>query len=152
MSNYNHLLVVSCLIRNREGAALAVKHKIRGWELPQGRVETGEALLDALHREVLEETGVTIANPALAMVWSKLSEPSALIHAFVADYASGELLPSDETPEVSWFSDGQLIKHIEHPVNRDRFLELATFQGTLRFLSYTTGPYQKFDGDWGHSK
>jgi len=137
-----HILVVSCLIQNSAGAVLLVKHKIRGWELPQGRVEQGEALIDALHREVLEETGVTIANPQLATIWSKLTEPSAVIHAFIAGHADGDPLPSEETPEVGWFSVDDAKALIEHPVNRDRFLDLVSHQGELRFCSYSTGPYQ----------
>ena len=74
MPHPKHILVVSCLVQNSAGSVLLVKHKIRGWELPQGRVEEGEALIDALHREVLEETGVTITRPKLATIWSKLTE------------------------------------------------------------------------------
>ena len=75
MSQPKHVVVVSCLIRNHNEEILLIRHHIRGWELPQGRVEEREALVYALSREVLEETGVTICNPKPAVVWSKVSDP-----------------------------------------------------------------------------
>lgn len=143
MPHPRHILVVSCLVRNRQQAILAVKHHKRGWELPQGRVEEGENVLTALHREVLEETGVVVTAPRLAAVWSKLTPPAAVIHGFVADYASGLLTPSAETPEVAWLSEGQALSRFEHPVNGDRLADLLAFKGDVNFFSYTTGPYSR---------
>lgn len=140
-----HILVASCLIRNSAAQLLLVKHKIRSWELPQGRIEEGETLLAALHREVLEETGVTIRNPQLAILWSKLSAPAALIHCFVAEYASGQLTPSEETPEVDWCSAEQALQRVTHPVNRDRLATLLAHPGGLAFRSYATNPYRVLD-------
>jgi 8-oxo-dGTP diphosphatase len=140
-----HILVASCLVRNSLAQLLLVKHKVRGWELPQGRVEEGEALLDALHREVLEETGVTIRNPQLAIIWSKLTDPAALIHCFVAEYLAGEPTPSEETPEVAWCSEEQALQQAEHPVNRDRLRCLLDYAGKLQLRAYTTGPYRLLD-------
>lgn len=140
-----HILVASCLVRNSSAQLLLVKHKIRGWELPQGRVEEGEALLDALNREVLEETGVTIRNPQLAIIWSKLTDPAALIHCFIGEYLAGEPTPSDETPEVAWCSVEQALQRVEHPVNQDRLSCLLSSDGRLQLRAYTTGPYRLLD-------
>ena len=142
MSLPKHLLVVSCLIRNENDEILLVRHHIRGWELPQGRVEEREALMYALSREVLEETGVTIKNPRLAVVWSKVSAPAAVIFCFLAHYSSGELTPSEETPEVEWCAADLLLQRVSHPVNRDRIKSLLQHGGTLQLRSYATGPYR----------
>ena len=141
MSHPRHILVVSCLVRNQDNTILAVRHHQRGWELPQGRVEQGEDLMTALHREVLEETGVVVTVPRIAAIWSKLSEPAAVIHGFIADYASGVLTPSAETPEVAWLTEAEARSDFEHPVNRDRLVDLLEFRDTIRFYSYTTDPY-----------
>ncbi|MBW6508599.1 MAG: NUDIX hydrolase [Desulfuromonadales bacterium] len=137
-----HVLVTSGLVRNDEGQLLLVKHRLRGWELPQGRVEEGEGLVFALSREILEETGVTVSHARLAVIWSKVSHPAAVIFCFVARYASGSLQPSDETPEVIWCSDADAKRLVSHPVNRDRMASVFTYAGTLRLHSYATGPYR----------
>lgn len=119
-----------------------VKHRARGWELPQGRVEEGEALIFALSREVLEETGVTISHARLQVIWSKVSHPAAMVFCFSARYASGELTPSEETPEVEWCSEAEARIRVEHPVNRDRIDSLLKACDSLQFRSYATGPYR----------
>ncbi|MFK5925554.1 MAG: NUDIX hydrolase [Desulfuromusa sp.] len=142
ISQPKHVVVVSCLIRNLQHQILLVKHHIRGWELPQGRVEEGESLIFALSREVLEETGITISHAKLAVVWSKVSSPATLIFCFSARYASGELTPSDETPNVEWCTEGEAGRRVSHPVNRDRIGALLDNNDTLQFRSYATGPYR----------
>lgn len=137
-----HILVVSCLIRNEKNQLLLVKHHLRGWEIPQGRVEEGEGLIFALSRETLEETGVTISHAKLTVIWSKVSHPAAMVFCFTAQYASGELTPSEETPCVEWCSESEALQRIAHPVNRDRVRALLEADGSLQFRSYMTGPYR----------
>ncbi len=137
-----HVAVVCCLIRNEEDKLLLVKHHIRGWELPQGRVEEGETLIFALSREVLEETGVTISHAKLSVIWSKVSNPAVIIFCFQARYASGQLTPSEETPDVAWCSIDEAFQRIAHPVNRDRFKSILKHEGDVEFRSYQTGPYR----------
>lgn len=137
-----HILVTSGLVRNDEGQLLLVKHRLRGWELPQGRVEEGEGLIFALSREILEETGVTVSHARLAVIWSKVTHPAAVIFCFIARYASGVLQPSEETPEVIWCSDAEARHLVSHPVNRDRTDSLLSHNGILQLRSYATGPYR----------
>lgn len=137
-----HVLVTSALIRNNINQVLLVKHRIRGWELPQGRVEEGEPLIFALSREILEETGVTVSHAKPAIIWSKVTAPAAVIFCFVARHAAGELTPSEETPEVIWCDEADARRLVSHPVNRDRIEALLRHDGTLQFRSYATGPYR----------
>lgn len=51
---------VAALILNRKGMILVCERKKHkgSWQFPQGGVDEGEGLKDALHREVLEEVGL----------------------------------------------------------------------------------------------
>lgn len=142
MENPKHIVVVGCLVRNEGGKILLIRHHRRGWEIPQGRVEEGESLIAALHREVREETGVAVELGPLAAVWSKLSPPPALIFTFLARYTGGDLTTSEETPELGWFSSDEALQMITHPVNHDRLKTLLNFSGTTVYRAYTPNPYQ----------
>lgn len=141
MQQSTHQVVVGCLVRNRAGELLLIRHHKRGWELPQGQVEEGESLTAAAHREVREETGVEIELGALAAVYSKLTPPSAIIFNFLARYRDGELTPSDESPELGWFSAELALAKVTHPVNRERLVTLLDYGGAVIYRAYTVAPY-----------
>ncbi|WP_285293949.1 NUDIX hydrolase [Aureimonas altamirensis] len=62
-------LAVSACLFDREGRVLLVKRRNEPyagrWSLPGGRVEAGETLAGAVHREVLEETGIVAGSLTL---------------------------------------------------------------------------------------
>lgn len=142
MQQPKHLVVAGCLVKNPAGELLLIRHHRRGWELPQGRVEEGESLTAAVCREVREETGVEIELGALAAVYSKLTPPSALIFNFLGTYRCGELTPSDESPELGWFSAEQALVKVIHPVNRERLTTLLQFSGQVLYRAYILGPFE----------
>ena len=137
-----HTVVVGCLVRNSDNELLLVRHCKRGWEIPQGRVEEGENLLDALRREVLEEAGVEIEPGPLAVIWSMLSPPSAVIFTFLGRYTAGELCWSDDSVEACWFPETEALERVTGSVMHDRLRVLLEYNGTTLYRAYSTRPYQ----------
>lgn len=136
-----HVVVVGALVRNDEGDVLLIRHQKRGWEIPQGKVEEGEGLIEALLREILEETGVEIEPGPLGAVYSKIVPPSAVVFGFLARWRGGEPTPCDECPEVGWFSPEEALEKVVNPTNLDRLKSLLGYKGQVIFRSYGTSPF-----------
>lgn len=134
-------VVVGCLVRNARNEVLLIRNHKRGWEIPQGRVERGENLIEALHREVREETGVEIEPGPLVAVWSMLSPPTAQIFTFLGRYLGGELAPTGDSVEAIWLTEAEALAKVESPVMNDRLKTLLEYQGRAVYRAYTTRPY-----------
>ncbi|MCI8351710.1 MAG: 8-oxo-dGTP diphosphatase [Oscillospiraceae bacterium] len=92
-------MTVLCLIE-REGEYLLqdrVKKDWKGYTLPGGHVEPGESIVDAVVREMQEETGLTVENPRLCGVKQFPIEGGRyLVFLFRASRFRGELRSSEE--------------------------------------------------------
>jgi len=103
---------VMCLIRRGREILLARSPRFAPgmYSALAGFVEPGESLEQCLAREVLEETGVRIAN-ARYFASQPWPFPHSLMIAFVADYAGGEITPApDEIEDAQWFDIDTLPK------------------------------------------
>ena len=63
-------LTVLCLITDGDRMLLQnrIKNDWKGYTLPGGHVEAGESFVDAVIREMKEETGLDVKNPRLVGV------------------------------------------------------------------------------------
>lgn len=93
-------LTVLCLVHKGDAYLLQNRTKNDHWNgyaLPGGHIERGESIVDAVVREMKEETGLTILNPKLCGVKQFPIEAGRyLVFLFCADEFEGELTSSEE--------------------------------------------------------
>ncbi|MBS0248318.1 MAG: NUDIX hydrolase [Proteobacteria bacterium] len=112
-----YLAVSAAIIR--DGKVLAVrrarKPALAHYTLPGGAVETGETLLEAVRREVQEETGLVIEPVALAGHREAIvhdAEGAVKLHFVILCFASrlvgGDIALNDELDDARWLEPGEL--------------------------------------------
>lgn len=92
-------LTVLCLV-HRDGKLLLqnrVKPDWQGYALPGGHVEPGESIVDAVIREMREETGLTVLSPRLCGIKQfPIDGGRYLVLLFETECFSGTLRSSEE--------------------------------------------------------
>lgn len=92
-------LTVLCLICREDQYLLQdrVGEDWKGYTLPGGHVEEGESIVNAVIREMKEETGLTVLNPKLCGVKQFPIEGGRyIVFLFCADRFEGEVSSSEE--------------------------------------------------------
>lgn len=118
----------SAVVVDREGRVLLCRRAIEPdkgkWDHPGGFVEEGEHPLDALRRELAEETGLEIEPGEFLGVWMDVYDVpdravSTLNLFWAAEIRSGTPSPADDVAELRWFSPGEIpLDELAFDVNR----------------------------------
>lgn len=103
----------------REGRALVVRraHEPRKgeWSLPGGVVELGEALIDAVRREIREETGLDVEVGPLIETFDRVHRDADgrvryhfVIVDFLCEAADGVPVAGTDAEDVAWVGADEL--------------------------------------------
>ena len=105
----------------KDGKALIVKrgHEPRKgeWSLPGGRVELGETLVDAVRREIREETGLEIEVGPVVELFDRIHRLDGRVryHFVIVDYlcrcVGGELCAGDDAEDAAWVGADELSEY-----------------------------------------
>ena len=105
---------LTCLCLVKRGDELLLQNRIkkdwRGYTLPGGHIEPGESFVDAVIREMKEETGLDIKNPKLCGI-KQFPTPGGryIVLLFKTEEFSGELVSSEEG-QMEWIHRNDLDK------------------------------------------
>lgn len=146
-----HIVAVSGLIENDKGEILMILSPYRGWEIPGGQVEEGESVIDALKREVKEETGIDIEVGKLKAIYSNIgtmvqidknsSIGSIVSLGFTGKAISGEVTISEESIEVSWVRKEKVLDLIDKDFMKDRVKAMLDSKEDIIYGAFTHEPY-----------
>ncbi len=102
---------VKALLRNGEGKYLLLRRSkdkypeiTHDWGIPGGRIHVGETLIDALGREIKEETSLDLlTKPKLVAAQDILRQPGRhVVRLTYEAQASGDVSLSEENTEYRW--------------------------------------------------
>lgn len=154
-----HIVAVDGIIENDKNEILLVKHSHHKiYTVPGGQVEVGENLIEALKREIREETGVEVQVDKLICVSSNTGTykgyngydlvPTKVMFGFTCRYVEGALKTSEENTETLWVPKEKVLEMITAPNLIKRFQAYLKFNGEIQYLEYVTKPEYQLKGEW----
>lgn len=105
-------LTVICLIYKNDKILLQdrIKEDWKGYTLPGGHIEKDESIVNAVIREMKEETGLTIHHPNLCGVKQfPIDDGRYIVFLFKTDEYEGKLISSEEG-KMEWIDRKDLYK------------------------------------------
>jgi ADP-ribose pyrophosphatase YjhB (NUDIX family) len=154
-----HIVAAAGIVLNEADEILMVRDNRSGWVYPGGQVEVGENIIDALKREIREETGVEVEVGEVFCISSNTCKypgyngvrevPTKVAFDFICRYKSGTPRGSDENAESAFFPGDQVMGLITAPAIVDRFQAYLDYTGRPAYLEYDR-PLQPYPGPSNH--
>ena len=120
----------TAIVADGQGRIALVKRKDNElWALPGGGMELGESIEQGAVREVKEETGLDVevdglvgvyTNPHHVMAYDDGEVRQQFSLCFTTKLLGGELQFDDESTDIAWVAEGDLVSYPMHPSMRLR--------------------------------
>jgi len=120
----------TAIVSDGQGRIALVKRKDNElWALPGGGMELGESIEQGAVREVKEETGLDVevdglvgvyTNPHHVMAYDDGEVRQQFSLCFTTKLLGGELQFDDESTDIAWVAEGDLVSYPMHPSMRLR--------------------------------
>jgi 8-oxo-dGTP pyrophosphatase MutT (NUDIX family) len=120
-----HTIGVSLVTTDPHGRVLLIRTIKAGWELPGGRVEPGEELLEAARREALEESRCSVEVGRLTGLYFGVNAATLLlVFRAVSSTVDPHPDPHDEDPiDACWFPVDAALQMVTHVGEHQRLAD-----------------------------
>ena len=145
-----HIIAAAAVVINEKDEILMINSDHYGWAFPGGQVEVGENVIDAVKREVKEETGIEIEVGEVFCISSNTCRhpgyggveevPTKIALDFICTAKGGTLSASDENSESAFVDRNDVMKLIGSPAIAERFKAYLEYEGRPVYLEYITYP------------
>lgn len=145
-----HIIAGAGIVLNGNEEVLMVKTYNAGWVFPGGQVEVGENVIDAVKREIMEETGVDIEVGEVFCISSNTGKypgyngvkevPTKIMLDFICRAKGGTPRPSDENSESMYVPKDKALEMIEAPSIIERYKAYLEYAGRPAYMEYVTKP------------
>ena len=145
-----HIVSVAGVVVNEKNEILMARTNDAGWVFPGGIVENGENIIDAVKREIIEETGIEIEVGELFCISSNTQKrkgyngvkeiPTIVNMDFICKAIGGTLRNSEENSESAYISRENVLNMIEAPHVKERFKAFLEYNGRPMYLEYKRNP------------
>ena len=145
-----HIIAGAGIVINDTEEVLMVKTHNQGWVFPGGQVEVGENVIDAVKREIMEETSVEVEVGEVFCIASNTGKypgyngvkevPTKLMLDFICRAKGGLPRPSDENSESMNIPKDKVLDMIKAPAIVERYKAFLEYTGRPTYMEYVAKP------------